>query len=251
MTNYQPIQLGDNLYIDHASFTSYNHAVVHSLLAFIDINMSRCRGIRSFSSKLTMVQFHEDGPMICECGTHHQIYLNVKGNYWCQWTYQFAHEYCHHLIGGKLTGNITGLKWFEECICELSSLFNLKSLANVWQHSSKYYQLAYTQAIQAYLQDLYGLQADASLSFPLAPHQKLVEKYATLLQEPRYHRDLYGLIAQQMLPFFEENPFLWQMILHFGDMEQWHSLHDLFRHLQDIAAPCYKHSLLLLQDSLL
>ena len=66
--------------------------------------------------------------MCSNIGNDRIIYLHTRGDFWCQWIYQFAHEYCHHIINGTMTGELSGLMWFEESVCELASMYNLNSL---------------------------------------------------------------------------------------------------------------------------
>lgn len=79
----------------------------------------------AFLTRKCIVLYKEEGPMCSLIGDSHLIFLAVRDNYWCQWVYQFAHEYCHHLINGPLSGEWSKMLWFEETICELSSLYNL------------------------------------------------------------------------------------------------------------------------------
>ena len=81
-------------------------------------------------------------------GGEHIIFLNAKENYWCQWVYQFAHEYCHHLIDGTLTGEWSNLLWFEETICELSSLYNLNKMIDYCTTNGL---PGYSPSVQVYL----------------------------------------------------------------------------------------------------
>lgn len=81
-------------------------------------------------------------------GGEHIIFLNAKENYWCQWVYQFAHEYCHHLIDGTLTGEWSNLLWFEETICELSSLYNLNKMIDYYTTNGL---PGYSPSVQVYL----------------------------------------------------------------------------------------------------
>ena len=39
-----------------------------------------------------------DGPEIIKLDNFNLIYLNTTDNLWSQYSYQFAHELCHHLI---------------------------------------------------------------------------------------------------------------------------------------------------------
>lgn len=71
-------------------------------------------------------------PMCSNVGNHRIIYLATKDNFWCQLAYQFAHEYCHHLINGPMDGENISSYWFEESICELSSNYFMRRIAQRW-----------------------------------------------------------------------------------------------------------------------
>ncbi len=56
-----------------------------------------------------------------------KIHIASEGAYWCQFTYQLAHELCHCSTSRKqLPQNI---KWFDELICCLSSWIVLNKFA--------------------------------------------------------------------------------------------------------------------------
>lgn len=80
------------------AFGNPNYAVVRDFLYMVDNNMMSALERSFFSTKRCGVIHWEGGPMCSNHVDEHIIYLSVKDNYWCQWVYQFAHEYCHHLI---------------------------------------------------------------------------------------------------------------------------------------------------------
>lgn len=115
------------IFNENGAFGNTNYGVVRLLLYMVDINMMSAIERPFFSTRRCIVLPTEGAPMCSKVGEEHIIFLNAKENYRCQWVYQFAHEYCHHLIDGTLTGEWSNLLWFEETICELSSLYNLNS----------------------------------------------------------------------------------------------------------------------------
>ena len=220
MSSNCTVQIADNLFFeDNESFGKYSRYIVYDILRSIDINFSECLGLESFSTCKCVIRHQPENPMCCQSGTDHYIYLSAHDNYWCKWVYQFAHEYCHHLINGKLSGEITGLIWFEESICELSSMFNLY----------KMYEQLLSQTLRG----------------------GWLNQWMPILSEPRYHRDYYNVIAARIFSLFCENPYLWKIILHFGDMRQWNSLESLFDHLIRNSHDEYSKTLLTLRDTLL
>lgn len=151
--------------------------------------------------------------------------------------YQFSHEYSHHLINGALSGKWSKQLWFEETICELSSLYNLYLMAPFCRQLGCSY---YSMSVHDYLSNLLTKN---NQSFQLSPTGGWLPQYESLLSAEGYQRDLYNAIAVQMFPFFMDNPKLWKMILHIGDIGQWNTLSELFDHLQAYADSSYSASL--------
>ena len=73
-----------------------------------------------------------DCPMCCGNGELHTIFLYTHNNYWSQYVYQFAHEFCHHVVGGPLDGLLDSSFWFEESLCELASCYFMKKVIGIW-----------------------------------------------------------------------------------------------------------------------
>ena len=225
------------------AFKNFNEEVVFDLFRLVDENFSRALETVPYSSIPCIISFNHFGnyPMCCCNGDFHHIYLHCDGNYWCQWMFQFAHEYCHHLIGGQLSGDILGLIWFEECVCELSSMYHLHNLSLCYGTSRQEHLQHYSPLVRNYLDEC--MQQVDSVIAAEVNHPGFLHKWETLLQEQKYHREHYRAIAAKMLPLFLENPHLWKIILHFGDMCRWHSLENLFSYLHRNATPDYSGSL--------
>ena len=114
------------IYYEDPRFGTFDRDTVFALLRYVDLELSHALGRQEFSTCNCHILYHPDYPMCSPFGKEeHLISLSPQDYYGGQWLYQFAHEYCHHLINGKLTGEIIGLTWFEETICSLSSLYVL------------------------------------------------------------------------------------------------------------------------------
>lgn len=237
----QSIQLSPNLYIVDTAFGSYNKEIVHDLLLSIDRNFSDSLSIRPFSTcRCEILYHHELAPRCCQMENFHLILLSAKENYWCQWCYQFAHEYCHHLINGGLSGSNSGLKWFEETICELSSMYHLNMLQKQWADSDNCFERIFVPSLREYLDDLRSKnqQLFDQVNFP-----GWLQRLLPVLSDNCYHREYYNAIAVHLLPLFIECPALWKIILHFGDMCQRQSIGELLDYLQSKADDSYSASL--------
>lgn len=234
-------QIAPNLSIsDNPNFGNYYREIVHDLLLSVDTNFSSALNIPPFSTRNCIIEYRDEGPMCSNIAGVHFIFLHVTGNSFQQWLYQFSHEYCHHLINGKMTSSIYGLMWFEETVCDLASLYQLHTIYNQWSTHSNQIKKALSPTFREYL-SLY-LPEHKQL-FSATHHPGFLSLWEQILFEPKYHRDHYNAIATKMFPLFVENPSLWKMILYFGDMRNWNSLSDLFEHLHQTADDSYSKSL--------
>lgn len=231
------VPISNNMYLSEDGFGEFDFDVVCDLLRHVDIWLSEALGKEPFTSKQVAIAHGNDTPMCCKEGSMHLILLTTKENYWCQWVYQFAHEYCHHLIDGSLTGDVDGLIWFEETICVLSSMYCLGKMISFCNHHTNQSLRRLAPGVRGYLDDLLRGGEDA-----VPPHLS-IERNLHLLEQPEYHRDVYRSIAGQVLPLFVECPSLWKMILHFGDMHERKSLTLLFDHLKAEADTTYADAL--------
>ena len=224
------------IFNENGAFGNTNYGVVRLLLNMVDINMMSAIERPFFSTRRCIVLPTEGAPMCSKVGEEHIIFLNVKENYWCQWVYQFAHEYCHHLIDGTLTGEWSNLLWFEETICELSSLYNLNKMIDFCTTNGL---PGYSPSVQVYLDNLMtknnAYNLDASGGWYLEKSE--------ILKNEKYKRDLYNAIAVMMYPLFVKNPNLWKLIFNIGDIRSWTTLDDLFSHLEATADCSYSESL--------
>ena len=65
------------------------------------------------------------------------VQLTARDKHWAQYAYQFAHELCHILSNPeRLRGNPNN--WFVEALCELSSVFTLRQMAEGWRTQPPY-----------------------------------------------------------------------------------------------------------------
>lgn len=238
-------QISTNIYVvKDTNFGIYNMKIVNRLLQQVQIDFADWIGNNVFQTSNCFLFYKDECPAIYNMGEiGHRICLHVKDDDWWRWTYQFAHEYCHHLINGPLSGCIQGLLWFEETICELASICHLRRLIVLCDVLQTDILLQYKPYV---VNCLY-----ANLGTAQNNCQEYLLSMADRLAEPVYHRGIYSNLAAAMLPLFQENPHLWKIILHIGDSRRWHSLEELFEHLHRTADDSYSHSLKLLKNLLL
>lgn len=209
-----------NMVIEPNGFGQYNHKVVNYLLASVQSLM----GCYAKNEKQCIILHSDDGPMCSTVGNFHIIFLHSHDNYWCQWVYQFAHEYCHHIVDGEMTGDLNGLMWFEETLCELCSMYCLHHFVH-WCESNP--QLSqYAPSVHEYLAHLTSTQlSDDHL-------RDYISQNLDLLSSQDYQRGIYKRIAASILPSFVACPDLWRILPLIGDSRRWQTLGELFQHLE-------------------
>lgn len=233
------IQVCENITLITNGFGDFNTNVVPDLLKHVDIWLSHAlgysHGICNLKSVKILRQYdNRDYPECIDNGKFRHIHLVTKENYWCQWVLQFAHEYCHHLINGNMCAELCGLKWFEETICELSSIYCLSCMVKYCQEHQEYSIQQYTDNVKQYIENRRKGADKTNESL-----HSYINVNFSLLSQPTYHRDKYKHIAFSILDLFIECPALWRIILHFGDTCKWKDLSELFKHLEETADNTY------------
>jgi len=67
-------------------------------------------------------------------GHAYHIQLTAKNRHWCQYVFQFAHELGHIMCNFRKENHAN--LWFEESICEVTSLYTLHRLGKKWDQIS-------------------------------------------------------------------------------------------------------------------
>ena len=165
------------------------------------------------------------------------VLLNVRGTFWAQFSFQFAHELGHILCNYREADHPN--KWLEEAICETASLYALRRMAEAWKRSPPYPNWkSYSSALAKYA-------ADRSKNFQLPEGQTLAAWYArheSTLRKNHVLRDLNGVVAEALLPLFEKEPSGWDAIGHINSFPRGTKL-SLEEHLaqwQQAAPPRHK-----------
>ena len=145
------------------------------------------------------------------------IGLSSHDTYWGQYSFQFAHEFCHTLAnfssspGRPVRYPRTANLWLEESLCETASLFCLRAMSHSWQTAPPY---------PAWKDYAPSLNDYAQQRLTLAKHQLPDDKsflywfnrhYAALRRDPAI-RDWNNVIAIQLLPLFEAEPHAWEAV---------------------------------------
>jgi len=137
------------------------------------------------------------------------VKLTPKGRYWCQFAYQFAHEFCH-ILANYSHETPRANKWFEESLCEMASIYAMRRMAVTWKTSPPYlYWKSYAPAIREYVDDLQKATDKLPEGKTLAAWYK---DNAVALRKAPCMREKNRIVANSLLGLFEANPDNWAAI---------------------------------------
>jgi len=148
------------------------------------------------------------------------IGLTARDNHWAQFSFQFAHEYCHALI--NYNNNHTKVAsharspnlWLEESLCETASLFTLRALSRSWRIARPYAAWRdYAPWFVAYAEERLALpehHLPAGTSFVV-----WFRANEPVLRQDSTRRDRNTIVAAQLLPIFEREPRGWGALAFF------------------------------------
>jgi hypothetical protein len=154
---------------------------------------------RSSTTPITLFQRGPTGEL--------RVKLNVEGQYWAQFAFQFAHEMGHIVCGFEEYANPN--LWFEETLCETASLYVLGRMAESWKTRPPYPNWKdYASSLKKYRDDRLAKTA-------LPEGMTLADWFPT--QEPALRKDpglreLNLKMAAAILPIFEEAPERWAAV---------------------------------------
>jgi len=174
-------------------------------------------------------------------GNRIAIGLTARDTHWAQYSFQFAHEYCHALI--DCSNDERGLTpdrryanlWLEESLCETASLFTLRALTRSWALAPPYAAWRdYAPWLAAYAQERLALpehHLPAGISFAV-----WFRKNEPALRRDPTGRDRNTIIAAQLLPIFEKEPRGWRGLAFFRRPANPNQ--SLSRHFADWRSSC-------------
>jgi len=154
-------------------------------------------------------------------GNRIAIGLTARDNHWAQYSFQFAHEYCHALINysndqrGVTPDRRYANLWLEESLCETASLFTLRALSRSWLIAPPYGAWRdYAPWFAAYAEERLALpehQLPAGTSFMV-----WFRANQPALRQDSARRDRNTIVAAQLLPIFEKEPRGWGALTFFS-----------------------------------
>lgn len=176
----------------------------------------------NFNSKMVVVQhssYHSppiDHPKMYKRDPENLIFLDTKDNFWSQYAYQFAHEYCHHLIESNFINSFDQFGWFEESLCELASIHSIKNMAQIWINNPPYPNWKdYATSLDEYSNEIINRSSN-NIKLPL---KNWICNNLEELSKNRYIREKNCLVAVNISDLFFNNPQLWDTIPLIGNVE--------------------------------
>lgn len=153
---------------------------------------------------------------------HVRILLNARGNLWARLAFQFAHELCHVMANFR-PPNDHPSKWIEECLCEASSLYALCTMSCSWQTFPPYPNWqSYSIKLLEYMDDRCK-KPEHQLPIGSKFSEWLASKLP-LLQRDAGRRADNTIVAQRILPIFEQNSTAWNAVRY---LNLWDASQDL------------------------
>ena len=154
-----------------------------------------------------LIPWNREHPLVVHDRRPYQMHLSARDSYWSYYVYQFSHEMCRILTNFDRAGQHRH-KWFEESLCELSSLFVLHRLAETWAESPP--RGVFKAADFAPNHGEYAEHIEAKYSIPSSEDIPgwLAENISTL-ETSSARREPSGVVAVALLDRFREDPSLW------------------------------------------
>ena len=141
--------------------------------------------------------------------------LTATDTRWAQYSFQFAHEFCHILANasnepGRFAHSPRYANfWLEESLCETASLFTLRAMGRAWRAEPPFPPWrSYAPWLEAYAQQRMASR-QRQLQTPFVVWFKGTEP--ALRADPTF-RDANTVIAIKLLPLFEANPDGWRLL---------------------------------------
>lgn len=152
---------------------------------------------------LTIVNYPHPNHPICY-REQQLILLNTSRSAWSQIAFQFAHELCHYAIPNKVDSN---LRWFEESICEVASLYFLRQIGYYWLDT----KVPFTTSDGApYAASFLGYAKDRQSN--IVPFDLRDASTIRELEHDCYNRSRNNYVASRLLPIFTQHPEVWTAV---------------------------------------
>jgi hypothetical protein len=146
------------------------------------------------------------------------IGLSARDARWAQYTFQFAHEFCHALANfGDAPDRFERLPahanlWLEESLCETASLYALRGMARSWRDAPPYPAWRdYWPSFDSYAAERLALPRNHLP--PGVAFSAWLEQHEPDLRHDPARRDRNTIVATRLLPLFEADPGGWEAVV--------------------------------------
>jgi hypothetical protein len=170
------------------------------------------------------------------------IGLSSRDTYWAQYSFQFAHEFCHALANfsdnprRRALYPHTANLWLEESLCEAGSLYTLQAMSRSWRNAPPYPAWrSYAPSLNDYVEERLALPEH---HLPAGtPFLVWFRKNQESMRQNSAMRDRNTIVAIQLLPLFNAEPRGWEALtfLNRGSLDKNQSL---ARHLAEWDSLC-------------
>lgn len=142
----------------------------------------------------------------------YKIGLKVTDTHWSQFSYQFAHEFCHILMRHDTTHLNNPNIWFYESLCELANLWVIRRMGETWSWRAPYkgWQ-GWRHNLTNYANHLLNRQ---EIQYNGTGKQWLNKWESKMREDINTHFD-YAKVSQlsyKFLRIFEKNPEAWNAV---------------------------------------
>jgi hypothetical protein len=170
------------------------------------------------------------------------IGLTAQDTRWAQYSFQFAHEFCH-VIANYSNNPQRSVRyprhanfWLEESLCETASLFTLRAMSRSWLTAPPYQAWRdYAPWLNDYVEQRLALP-DHRLPRG-KPFLIWFRENQSALRQNSAIRDRNTIIAIQLLPLFEREPRGWEALA-FLNHRSPNSDKSLAQHLAEWRSRC-------------
>lgn len=208
------MESGEQVVVISVKGTNWGTGVSSTIKAVLEnVAWHMTRHLRDRFDAVVEVENSAAGPMIelrMPSQTVYRIHLKTKNQLWAQYSYQFAHEFCHLLSNYEQRFGKPN-QWIEESVCEMAALFTLRSMGVTWKQSPPYPQgVNFAKHLTEYA------ATEARKVETQTPEGEAWEGWflgheASSRSNP-YNRVGNRIVALRMLPLFEEDPTGWNAI---------------------------------------
>tara|TARA_B100000787_G_scaffold72483_1_gene53327 strand:+ start:991 stop:1755 length:765 start_codon:yes stop_codon:yes gene_type:complete len=189
-------------------------SVISEFYKNLDSNIINPKLVRLLNSNFKNPPINH--PQIIKTSECNVIYLSVENRLWSKYSYQFAHELCHHIIDSDFYTSNDKFGWFEESICELSSIYCINKMSDTWKTNPPYFHWSeYSKSLKEYADEIINKEENLIE----IPFNNWLSQNLSQLYKDRYKRKENRIIAIKLYEIFNEYPDCWMTIQYLKKIE--------------------------------